>query len=133
LALTPGLDHAILPKPIGFRPLTPYGQIGQTLEVDVLWLADDPLPATPSIVTLQPISAFDFLNEHNHLDGTPATPREITILAQGQGRLTRLADNLIVSRHHLELSADLSRGRYALLVDGRPLGEIELRSANAHS
>jgi hypothetical protein len=127
LALTPGLDHAILPKPIGFRPLTLYGHTGQPLAVDVLWLADDPLPDTPSTVTLEPISAFDFLNEHNHPDGTPAVPREITVLAEGQGRLTRLADNLIVSRHHLELPADLERGRYALLVDERPLGEVELR------
>ncbi len=127
LALIPGLDHAILPKPIGFRPLTPYGHLGETLTVDVLWLADNPLPADPSTVTLQPITAFDFLSEQNHLDGTSKVPRQITILAAGQGHLAPLADHLIVSRHYLRLPADLSRGFYALLVDGRPLDEIELR------
>jgi hypothetical protein len=127
LSLTPGLDHVILPKPIGFRPLTPYGRLGETLTVDVLWLANDPLPPSPSTVTLAPISAFDFLNEHNHPDGTPAVPRQITVLAGGQGLLTRLAENLIVSRHQLALPSALPRGPYALLVDGRPLGEIDLR------
>jgi hypothetical protein len=128
LTLTPGLDHVILPKPIGFRPLTPYGHIGEPLAVDVLWLADDrALPADPSTLTLEPLSAFDFLEEHNHLDGTPEVPREVTILAQGQAHLTRLADKLVVSRHTVTLPADLARGNYALLVDGRPLGEIDLR------
>ncbi len=128
LALTPGLDHVILPKPIGFRPLTPYGHIGEPLPVDVLWLADEPLPRDPSTVTLEPISAFDFLNEHNHLDGRPEISPQTIILAQGRGRLTRPADKLVVSRHQLPLPAELERGIYALLVDGRPLGEIELRS-----
>ena len=127
LTLTPGLDHAILPKPIGFRPLTPYGHLGETLAVDVLWLANEPLPVDPSVVTLEPISAFDFLDEHNHPDGTPVESRPPTIFAKGEGHMTRLADNLIVSHHELSLSADLARGVYALLVDGRPLGEIELR------
>jgi hypothetical protein len=49
------------------------------------------------------------------------------VLAQGQGRLTQLADHLIVSRHGLLLPDHLEPGPYALLVDGRPLGEIELR------
>jgi hypothetical protein len=128
LALTPGLDHAILPKPISFRPLTSYGHLGETLTVDVLWLADEPLPRDPSIVTLEPISAFDFLDEHNHLNGRPVEPRQRTILAEGAGDLTRLADNLVVSRHELALPAELARGSYALLVDGRPLGEVELRN-----
>jgi hypothetical protein len=127
LTLTPGLDHAILPKPIGFRPLTPYGHLGETLGVDVLWLADEPLPMDPSVVTLEPISVFDFLDEHNHPDGTPVESRPRTVLAQGEGHMTRPADNLTVSRHELFLPADLGRGVYALLVDSRPLGEVELR------
>ena len=128
LALTPGLDHAILPKPISFRPLTSYGHLGETFTVDVLWLANLPLPGDPSIVTLEPMSAFDFLDEHNHPDGRLVEPRRRTILADGAGYLTQLADNLIVSRHELPLSAGLDRGSYALLVDGRPLGEVELRN-----
>lgn len=127
LALTPGLDHAILPKPLGFRPLTPYGHIGETMTVDVVWLANDPLPGEPSLVTLEPLSAFDFLSEHNHPNGTPEIPRQKTVLAGGAGRLTRQAGNLVVSRHRLTLPDDLPRGGYALLVDGRPLGEVELR------
>ncbi|MEW5959788.1 MAG: hypothetical protein AB1801_18845, partial [Chloroflexota bacterium] len=70
---------------------------------------------------------FDFLDEHNHLDGVPVESRPRHILAQGSALLTRLADNLVVSRHQMDLPAGLPRGRYALLVDGRPLGEIDLR------
>ena len=51
----------------------------------------------------------------------------MTILAEGMGQLTRLADNLVVSRHRLDIPADLTQGRYALLVDGRPLGKVDLR------
>ncbi|MBN1995515.1 MAG: phospholipid carrier-dependent glycosyltransferase [Anaerolineae bacterium] len=128
LTLTPGLDHGILPLPLGFRPLTPYGRLGELLAVDVVWLAKGPLPNTPSIVTLQPLSVFDFLNEHNDEHGTSLEPRAGFVLAEGPGSLTRLADDLIVSRHLLPLPADLPRGRYALLVDGRPLGEVEARN-----
>jgi len=129
LALKPGLDHAILPKPIGFRPLTPYGRLGELLPVDVLWLTDpqQSLPATASVVSLEPTSAFDFLEEHNHEDGTPVEPHPVNILAEGAGRLTQPVPNLTISRHILPLPTDLPRGPYALLVDGRPLGEIELR------
>ncbi len=128
LTLTPGLDHAILPKPISFRPLTPYGHLGETLTVDVLWLAEEPLPFDPSVVTLEPMSVFDFLDEHNHPNGQPVEPRQRAILAEGSGYLTRQAGNLVVSRHDLPLPANLARGSYALLVDGRPLGEVELRN-----
>jgi hypothetical protein len=34
---------------------------------------------------------------------------------------------LIISRHHLKLSPDLSRGEYRLVGNGYPLGKIELR------
>ncbi len=132
LALKPGLDHTILPKPIGFRPLTPYGHVGEPLPVDILWLTDprQSLPAAASTVTLEPISVFDFLDEHNHEDGTPVEPLPVTILAQSAGRLTRSTSDFaapVISRHTLALPADLPRGSYALRVDGRPLGEIELR------
>ncbi len=130
MTLIPGLDAPILPQPLAFRALTPYGRIGQSLEVDVLWLADEPLPVTPSTVTLESISVFDFLSEgrdHHHSGSDSKTEQEITSLAEGQGRLTHLAGDLIVSRHHMLLPPELERGLYALLVDGRPLGEVELR------
>jgi len=135
LALTPGLDAAILPKPIGFRPHRPYGAIGRPLGVDVVWLADNPLPGDPSIVTLRPLSVFDSFDisheghEHGPLEEAPAGAPEI--LAQGEGYLTRRADNLVVSTHLLNLPDDLERGVYALLVDGRPLGEVEVRRFDA--
>jgi hypothetical protein len=130
LGLTPGLDTFVLPKPIGFRPLTPYGSIGEALDIDVLWLADEPLPRQPSTVALAPLSAFDFSHQgHDHGETAPVSDddEDRTLFAEGQGQLTRWTDNLIVSRHRLLLPPDLPRGVYALLVDGRPLGELELR------
>ncbi|HEX9921970.1 MAG TPA: hypothetical protein VGD99_04860, partial [Anaerolineae bacterium] len=134
LGLTPGLDTFVLPKPIGFRPLTPYGPIGEGLDIDVLWLADDPLPTSPSTLALAPLSVFDFSHQdHDHGETAPASDETIsdedenrTRLAKGQGQLTRWTDDLIVSRHRLLLPPDLPRGIYSLLVDGRPLGELEL-------
>jgi hypothetical protein len=129
LSLTPGLDAPVLPRPIGFRPLSVYGHIGQPLTVDVLWLAEEPLPTAPSVVTLQPLDTLNSSRQAHQpgpmadRTGSQAPP----ILAEGQGRLTRLADDLIVSRHHLATPADLERGTYTLWLDGQPLGEIEFR------
>ncbi len=103
--------------PIAFRSLTPYGHIGEPLQVEVVWQAGDPLPTSPANVTLAPIAVLDASQVVN----------KITILAEGQGVLTHTANDLVVSRHHLPLPADLARGPYALLLDGQPLGEIELR------
>ncbi len=136
LTLTPDLDTAILPKPTGFRPLTAYGHIGEALEIDVIWLVGPTLPPSPSTMTLEPLSVFDFSHEgHDHADLEeeaanlpPAEAEESPIFAQGQGALQGRAEGLVISHHRLDIPADLPRGLYALRVDGRPLGEIELRN-----
>ncbi len=103
-------------SPVGFRPLTPYGRIGEMLDVDVLWPADNPLPATSMTLSLEPASVLD----------TPDDVGKI-VLAEAAGSPTPMADDLVVSRHSLMLPDDLERGTYALLIDGRLLGQIELR------
>jgi hypothetical protein len=130
-ALRPGLDPAILPKPLAFRPLTPYGHIGETLTVDVLWLAPDALPTSPSLVTLEPLAVFNFSHtNHDHEPEAAVSPpgTSIVIFAEGLAPLSRWAEGLVVSQHQLNLSADLARGVYALRVDGRLLGEVDLRN-----
>jgi hypothetical protein len=111
------------PYPVAFRSLTSYGRIGEVLEVDVVWEADDPLPTAPVTVTLAPVAVLN----SSPPGGMSQVVDKITGLAEGQGQLTRTVNGLVVSRHHLLLPADLTRGRYALLLDGQPLDEIELR------
>jgi hypothetical protein len=53
---------------------------------------------------------------------------QIPALAQAKGQRTTLAPDVIVSHHRLPLPADLTRGQYALWVDGHLLGNIELRN-----
>jgi hypothetical protein len=116
-----------LPTPIAFRPLTPYGHIGEPLEIDVVWQADDPLPTTPATVTLAPIAALDLLKADDQAGSASLLVNNVAMLATGDSLLTRTANDLVVSRHRLRLPTDLARGPYALLVDGQPLGQIELR------
>jgi 4-amino-4-deoxy-L-arabinose transferase-like glycosyltransferase len=110
-------DIGILPKPLAFRPNYPYLPIGQAVTVDVLWLAGDDLPAGPSRLALQP------------LDDLTRRPGERSdqVFAESPARLERRADGLVVSRHELTIPPSLPRGSYGLLVDGRPLGEVEAR------
>ncbi|MBI1879690.1 MAG: phospholipid carrier-dependent glycosyltransferase [Chloroflexi bacterium] len=115
------------PQPIAFRPLTPYGRIGEALEIDVVWQVADPLPTAPATVTLAPVTALDLLKANDQAGSASLHVNHITALAAGDGLLTRVATDLIVSRHRLLLPADLARGPYAVLVNGQPLGEIELR------
>lgn len=108
------------PQPLAFRPLTPYGHIGETLAVDVVWPAAEPLSDVPAVVSLTtPISGES--PGESHSDQLPA-------LAQAEAQATALAPDLIVSRHSLLLPNDLKPGLYALGLGGRPLGEIELRN-----
>lgn len=95
-----------------YRPLTPYGRLGESLTVDIIWFAASNRSATWPPVTLQLL--------------TPAG----SIIATGSSQPTVWAEGLIVSRHELAVPADLTRGMYPLqLADpiNRPLGEVELR------
>ncbi|MFQ5614303.1 MAG: ArnT family glycosyltransferase [Anaerolineae bacterium] len=137
LAAQPAFGPGILPKPLGYRPLTPYLPIGEAATVEVLWLAGEPLPSGPSTVSLRPAEALTAPpppaepDEHGHNDegeaGAEIEAGALVVFAAGQGRLQQLAEGVVVSRHQLQLPADLGRGTYSLWVDGRPLGEAEAR------
>ncbi len=103
-AAAPGRD----PAPVGYRPLAPYGRIGEPLDVDVVWGNAATLPVGPATVLLKPAA-------------------ENQPVVEGVAPLVRLADDLAVSHHQLLLPADLPRGDYALSLEGQPLGKIELR------
>lgn len=111
-------DIGILPKPLAFRSSQPYLPIGQEVRVDVLWLANGELPTAPSLLTLQ---ALDDLSRR-------PGERSNEVFAESSAQLIRRHDGLILSQHKLEISNDLWRGSYGLLVDGRPLGRVETRS-----
>jgi hypothetical protein len=108
------------PQPIAFRPLTLYGHIGETLEVDVVWPADQPLPPGPAVVSLTTAMTEDESNG-GQVSQMPA-------LARAEGSRMALAPDVILSRHRLLLPASLTRGPYMLWVDGQPSGNIELRN-----
>ena len=97
-------------QPVGFRPLLPYGQIGRPLDLDVVWRVTSRRPADLATVTLHPFDA-------------PDTPP----LAEHTTPLEAIAPDLTVSRHTLQLPANLERGAYTLAVNGQPVGQIELR------
>ncbi|MCL4300506.1 MAG: glycosyltransferase family 39 protein [Anaerolineae bacterium] len=108
------------PPPIAFRPLTLYGHIGQTLDVDVLWQADRPLPSGPAMVSLTaPLTEEE---------ASQSQMSQIPAVAQAEGNRMVLAPDVIISHHRLLLPASLARGPYALWVDGQLLGNIELRN-----
>jgi hypothetical protein len=119
LANEPAFDIGILPKPLAFRPLQPYLPIGQAVTVDVLWLAGEDLPADPSRLTLQP--AGDLSRQPGAGGGR--------VLGEASARLERRSDGLALSQHVLTVPAALPRGTYGLLVDGRPLGKVDVRQA----
>ncbi|MFN8456230.1 MAG: hypothetical protein U0401_16440 [Anaerolineae bacterium] len=107
--------------PIGFRPFATYGRIGEALEVDVVWRAGDSLPNQPVNLTLA-------VSEPSN---SSSSVEETTILVQGQGVLTRIAGDVVVSRHQLTLPDTLAPGSYTLWIEGQPLGEVELRNFKA--
>jgi hypothetical protein len=126
-----GPDDPLQPQPIGFRPLTPYGQVGQPLDVDVIWQAGADLPAQAATVSLAPLSAPGRADTGGEgLETVQTVDQTGFEVARGQGQLNLVADGLVVSRHRLVIPADLDRGVYALTVDERPLGEIEVRHFN---
>jgi 4-amino-4-deoxy-L-arabinose transferase-like glycosyltransferase len=120
LANEAAFDIGILPKPLAFRLAQPALPIGQAATVEVLWLAGDDLPVDPSRLTLQPVG--DLARQRGEGNSQ--------VFAESPARLERRRpDGLIVSRHTLSLPAGLPRGTYGLLVDGRPLGEVDARRA----
>jgi hypothetical protein len=110
-------DISVLPKPLAFRPSQPYLPIGEEVSIEVLWLAGDDLPTAPSHMTVQPVE--DFTRRPGE--------RSNDVFAEVPARLERRSEELVISRHTLEIPADLPRGSYGLLVDGRPLGVVETR------
>jgi hypothetical protein len=104
-------------RPLLFRAMQSHLSIGETEEVDVVWLAGDDLPWSYSQLTLQP--ADDLAHPPGKQNGR--------VLAMGQSSLDPWPDGLAIGRYQLTLPAGLPRGKYGLLVDGRPLGEIEAR------
>jgi hypothetical protein len=117
LANEAAFDIGILPKPLAFRLAQPVLPIGQAATAEVLWLAGDDLPADPSRLTLQPVG---------DLSRAPGEGSS-QVYAEAPAWLERRSDGLVVSRHALSVPADLPRGTYGLLVDGRPLGEVAAR------
>ncbi|MGQ9503170.1 MAG: ArnT family glycosyltransferase [Anaerolineae bacterium] len=117
MASDPALDSGPLPQPLFFRPGYPYMPIGGTVEVEIVWLANTPLPEAPTRLSMQPV------------DDLMARPEERRgeAFAAAEAKLKQRADGLVVSTYMLTLPEHLPRGSYGLLVDGRPLGEVKAR------
>jgi hypothetical protein len=113
-------DIGILPKPLAFRPNRPYLPIGEEVAVEVVWLAGDDLPTAPSHLTVQPVEDLTL---------RPGE-RSNVVFAEALARLERQSQELVVSWHTMKIPAELPRGIYGLLVDGRPLGVVEARRFN---
>lgn len=122
----PALQAVQVPGgPLAFRPLTPYGKIGEPLAVDVVWPVDG-WPPSGAVVELRPLNALSSVAPAS-LETASSAGGSAQVLAQSPGTATPIGGGLVVSRHTLAVPADLSRGSYALFVDDQPLGEIELR------
>jgi hypothetical protein len=107
-------DNSDRLSPVAFRPLTPFGSIGEVLKVDVLWEAGMTQALEPVTLTLHPLAG-----------AAEAT----SILAESVETPLRQPgdEGLIISHHRLSLPETLDRGEYLLAVNGYPLGEIDLR------
>lgn len=117
-----GFDPGVLPKPIAFRLAVNIVRPGDTLAVDVLWLADETHLNVTSMLSLREVVIFD---------PTDADRRDIVvptaeIFAEAPGRLQQVAPGLVVSRHTLSIPPDLPAGEYTLASDGRPVGTLTL-------
>ncbi|HMR65078.1 MAG TPA: glycosyltransferase family 39 protein [Anaerolineae bacterium] len=122
LAPAPSEASSIPVSPLGFRPSTAYGQIGESLTVDVLWPTGF---ESAVVVALEPAAVEAGAAEQASL--TRLDPANSSVSVQAVGWPAQVTANLIVSRHRLELPGDLARGAYVLRVEGQPLGQIELR------
>ncbi|MFQ5578847.1 MAG: hypothetical protein ACE5G8_17860 [Anaerolineae bacterium] len=120
MPLPVGMETGLLPRPLAFRPAADGPAPGDSLTVDVIWLANPDMPDTQSTLSLRdPVKFQAGLNGDDRPVALPGA-----IYAQAQAPLRRAAENLIVSRHTLRLPLQLAPGRYGLMVDGRPLGNI---------
>jgi hypothetical protein len=110
-------DIGILPKPLAYHLSRAYLPIGEEVTVEVLWLTGEELPPDSSRLTLQ---------SEDDLTRRPEE-RDNAVYAESLAELERRFDGLVVSRHRLRVPADLARGSYGLLIDGRPLGSVGAR------
>jgi hypothetical protein len=117
MANEPAFDIGILPKPLAFHLSRAYLPCGGEVTVEVLWLAGEDLPEGPSRLTLQPLDDLTRRPEE----------RQDVVYADSRAELERRFDGVVISRHRLQIPADLARGSYGLLIDSRPLGRVEAR------
>lgn len=96
-------------QPVGYRALSPYGRIGEPLDVDVVWRRAGRSSPPPATVSMR-------------------APQDDRLLAEAAGQISLLDGDLAVSRHRLQIPADLPRGSYGLFLNGQPLGQLELRN-----
>lgn len=127
LTLTDGNQQGV----IGFRALSPYGRISETLTVDVVWSAETTInQATVSLKSPRPPPHSERERPHPLPVGEgkrdSATVGPLRIMGQ-PAALEHSANGLIVSRHTLNLPPTLERGIYMVELNQHPLGEVELR------
>ncbi len=117
-----GMDTGILPKPIAFRPGTDAPRRGESLAVDVIWLAPPNLPPTQSVLGVRGLIRF----KGDMVERADITVPDTEIFAESAAALQPVADGLVVSRHRLHLPADMPAGQYSLVADGRPIGVLTI-------
>lgn len=113
--------------PLGYRPLSPYGAIGQPLDVDVLWPAGEISISNLPTVTLHAAADVAQTSQTAALPAGSSTP----VVAEKPDSLTPVGEAMMVSRYRFDLPDDLERGRYTLSIDDQPLGDIDLRRFDA--
>jgi len=94
--------------PMAYRPYTIYAPIGKQLTLDLLWPSDLPMQLNGKSVNLVLQSADESI--------TYKSTGEIKETSGGK-----------VSTHTFNLSADMPRGSYNLLVDNKFIGKIKAR------
>jgi len=121
-----GMDTGFLPKPLGFRPNVDAILAGETLAVDVIWLVDATAPLPNSSLSLRPAVAFktDIIDTHDENEDTII--ESLPVFIEAIAPLQRIADGLVISRHALQIPANLPAAEYSLMADGRPIGLIEV-------
>lgn len=117
-----GLDTGILPKPLAFRLDSVAIRRGESLTVDVIWLAPPNLPPTQSVLSVRSLIRF----EADMVEAEDIPPPNAEIFAETTAPLQAVAAGLVVSRHRLNLPADIPIGQYSLVADGRPIGVVAI-------